>query len=695
MRLLLSSSAVALLLAAQPALAQSTSAQSTTGPTSVDEVIVTGERATTATKTDTPLIRTPQAISVVDQTLFNDRGALTVQETLRYSAGATAEPFGLDTRGDAPVLRGFNSAQYQDGLNKILGFNLIPRTEVYTLERVEVLRGPSSMLYGQGSTGGVVNYISKKPTFERGGEIVGQVGSFDRYQGMLDYQTPLNEAGTLAARLVVVGRDAGTQTDHVDDDRIVVAPSISWRPDADTTLTLLGLYQDDHTASTQQFLPYVASLQNTFPRLPVDRFLGEPDYDRLDTDQKGVTLLANRRFGDRFEANANVRYVEASTEFREIYPNVYANPTNPFIDAANQVLPRSAYAIDSDSRVLTADINGVARFTTGPISHVVLAGVDILDFNSRTSSGFDATSPINAYNPVYGLPFTVPTLAALPDLDQTQVGIYLQDQLRWNALTVVAGVRRDRAEQQTSGSAKQVDEATSLRIGAIYDLGAALSPYVSYSESFLPLAGQDFFGVAYRPQEGEQWEVGVKWRPFAGALVTLAAYDLSETNRLTNDPENVLNTVQTGEISGQGVELEASWTRPRDWSVTLAASHAETIVENSSADFEEGRQASDTPRTLASAWAVKTLPLSNGMDLRLGGGVRYVGPSESIGANIVLRTPSYTLADALVAIDWKDWSFSVNATNLFDEQYFAPCRFFGDCFTGQGRNLVASVGYRF
>jgi iron complex outermembrane receptor protein len=579
--MLLASVAASVLLSAGAALAQD--------PTDLNDIVVTGERATTATKTDTPLIRTPQAVSVVGEGLFNDRGALTVQETLRYSAGATAEAFGLDTRGDGPVLRGFSSAQYQDGLNKILGFNLIPRTEVYTLERVEVLRGPSSMLYGQGSTGGVVNYISKRPTFERGGEIAGQVGSFDRYQGMLDYQSPLDADGKVAGRLVVVARDAGTQTDHVDDDRIVVAPSISWRPSDDTTLTLLGLYQDDHTASTQQFLPYVATLQDVFPALPVDRFLGEPDYDRLDTKQAGVTLLASHRFNDRFEANANVRYVESSTEFREIFPDVYANAEDPFIDADNQVLPRNAYAIDSDSEVLTADINGIARFTTGPISHVVLAGVDILDFHSSSASGFGAVTPINAYNPVYGQPFTAPTLFALPDLDQTQIGLYLQDQMRWGDLTVVGGVRRDRAEQQTAGSDEQVDEATSIRVGAIYDLGGGLSPYVSYSESFLPLAGQDIFGVAFRPQEGEQMEVGVKWRPFTGAMVTVAAYDLTETNRLTNDPNNVLNTVQTGEISGQGVEFEASWIRPRDWTVTLAASHAETIVENSSAVFEEGR----------------------------------------------------------------------------------------------------------
>lgn len=691
--LLLSSAALIAGGVAGTAVAQSNE------PANLDEVVVTGERATTATKTDTPLTRTPQAISVVDQGLIADRGALTVQETLRYSAGATAEAYGLDTRGDGPTLRGFSSAQYLDGLNKVFGFNLVPRTEVYTLERVEILRGPSSMLYGQGSTGGVVNSISKRPTFERGGEISAQIGSFDRYQGMLDYQSPLNAEGNVAGRLVAVVRDAGMQTDHVDDDRVVVMPSISWRPQAATTLTLLGLYQDDHTASSQQFLPYVATLQDVFPRLPVERFLGEPDYDRLDTSQWGLTLLANHRFNDQVEANANVRYVDASTEFREIYPNVYANAPDPFIDDANQVLPRSAYAIDSESEILTADINVTARLTTGPIDHVILAGIDVLDFHSTSESGFGEVGPINAYNPVYGhafdAPFAEPVLAALPDLDQTQLGLYVQDQMRWGDLTVVAGARRDRAEQQTAGSPEQVDEATSVRIGAIYELPGGLSPYASYSESFLPIAGQDVYGVAFKPQEGEQVEIGVKWRPFAGALVTVAAYELTETNRQINDPDNVTNVIQTGELNGRGVEVEASWVRPRDWTVTLAASHAETEVRTGSYAYEIDRQLSDTPRTFASGWAMKTLTLQDGVDLRLGGGVRYVGSSESIGPALTLRTPSYTLADALIGLDWKQWSLNVSATNLFDKQYYAPCRYFGDCFTGLGRNVVATVAWRF
>ncbi len=688
MRLLLAASTAAVaLLAANAALAQASA------PDAVDALIVTSERATTATKTDTPLIRTPQAVSVVEGQLIADRGALNLQETLRYSAGAGAETYGMDTRGDGPSLRGFSSAQYLDGLNKVIGFNLVPRTEVYTLERVEILRGPSSMLYGQGSTGGVINSISKRPTFEKGGEIAGQVGSFDRFQGMVDVQTPVSD--DLAVRLVAMARDAGMQTDHVDDDRVVIQPSISWKPTDDTTLTLIGLYQDDHTASSQQFLPVVSTLQNKFPRLPVDRFLGEPDYDRLDTKQKAVTLLASHRFNDTFQANANLRFVDASTEFREIYAYAYGNPGNPFTDAANQVIPRSAYAIDSDTKMVTADINGTARFTTGVFDHVLLGGLDILDVTSKSASGFGMVTSINAYKPVYGQPFAAPVLATLPKLDQSQIGVYLQDQLRWDDLTLVAGFRRDPAKPQNAGSASQNAKATTYPVGAIYDLGHGVSPYISYSESFQPVIGQNVRGETFKPQKGEQVEVGVKWRPFAGALITLAGYDLTETNRLVNDPDNVVNTIQTGEISGKGVEFEASWIRPRDLTVTVAISHAKTEVQESSAAYEEGRQASDTPRNFASAWVVKTLPLADDLDLRFGGGVRYMGSTTSIGATNTLKTPSNTLVDALLAVDFKRWSLSLNATNLLDKQYFVSCRVFGDCFTGLGRNVIASVGYRF
>jgi iron complex outermembrane receptor protein len=683
---LVSSSALAALLLAGAASAQSSAAAD-------DRVIVTGARATTATKTDTPLIRTPQSISVIDQSQIFDRGALNAQETLRYTAGAAAEAFGLDTRGDGPALRGFGTAQYQDGLRKVFGFNLVPRAEVYTMERVEVLRGPSSMLYGQASTGGVVNYISKRPEFERGGEVALQLGSYDRVQGMLDVTSPLG--GDFAGRLVAVARDAGMQTREVEDDRIVVAPSLTWRATPDTTITLLGLYQDDHTASSQQFLPYVATLQDDFPKLPVEAFLGEPDYDRLDTEQASLTLLASHRFSDAFSVNANVRYVDATADFREIYPDVYSNAADPFVGPDKRMLNRFVYAIDSDVEILTSDINATYDLDTGPVHHTILGGVDVLRFRQSSATASGSAPAIDAYAPVYGQDWTPPELVAMPDLDQDQVGLYVQDQAQWGRLTAVAGVRFDSATQETAGTPEQEDEATTFRVGAIYDLGRGIAPYVSYSESFEPVAGQDFFGVAFKPQRGEQVEVGVKWQPVANALITLAAYDLTETNRLINDPDNVVNVIQTGELSGQGVELEAAWTLPGDLTLTGAVSHAETEVVNSSAPYEIGHQVSDTPKTQASAWAVKTVALSQGASLRVGGGVRYVGPTRSIGATNTIRTPSYTVVDGLLAVDWKQYSLTVSATNLFDNEYVAPCRFFGDCFTGQGQNVVATLGYRF
>lgn len=688
MRLLLAASTATIaLLAANAALAQSTE-------TDVDGLIVTSERATTATKTDTPLIRTPQSISIIDAGQIADRGQLTLQETLRYSAGAAGETYGLDTRGDGPGLRGFGASQYLDGLNRPLGYNVAPRTEVYTLERVEILRGPSSTLYGQGSPGGIINSLSKKPTFETKGEIIGQFGSFDRYQGMVDYQSALNASGTVAGRIVAVGRDSGMQTDYAKDNRIVIQPSIAWKPTDATTVTLMGLYQDDKTTSSQQFLPYASVLTGAFPKLPIDRFLGEPDYDRLDAKQASVTATVNHRVNDRVQLNANIRYDDAEVEFREIYAYAYGNPANPFY-ADRQTIDRSAYAVDSKTQALTADINASGRFSTGAVEHVLLGGIDFLTLQTTSFSGFGMVTPINAYNPVYGQPFLAPTLSKLPDVDQNQIGLYLQDQMRWDALTVVAGLRRDRAERITTGAAKQIDEATTYRVAALYEFAYGITPYVSYATSFRPETYQDPSGQTFKPQKGKQWEVGVKWRPIAGALVTLAAYDLEETNRLANDPNSVVNLVQTGGISGKGVEFEASWTRPRDLQVTLAASHGETIVDESQYAYEQGRQVSDTPRTLASAWAVKTLKLSNDVDFRFGGGVRYVGSTTSVGFAGDLRTPSYTLADALLAVDAGPWSLTLNATNLFDKQYFVSCRTFGDCFSGLGRNVVGSIGYRF
>lgn len=663
--------------------------------TEVGEVLVTATRASTATKTDTALVETPQAISVVTAAQVADRGAQTMQEALRYTAGVVSEAYGLDTRQDQPVVRGFYATQYRDGMRTLFGYSLIPRAEVFTLERTELLRGPSSVLYGQGSTGGVVNMVSKRPQTEAGGEVAVQIGSHDRKQFQIDVTGPLG-SDALSGRIVALARDSGMQTREISDDRFVFAPSLTWRPTDATSFTLLGLYQKDKTASSQQFLPVVATLKAPPGKRMDDRtFLGEPGFDKLDTDQAGLTLLTEHRFTPSLKFTSGLRYVEASAAFNEIYPDVYSNPADPFVDAAKRRVGRSAYAIESDTSTFTTDNNLAWDVATGPLSHKLLVGIDYLNYREKQKTGFGAVADIDIYAPVYGN-FIAPTLSDLPTLKQNQVGVYLQDQIRFaDRVSVVLGARRDRAESQVGSAEAQVDYATTWRAGVIVDVGFGLSPYVSYTESFLPVAGLDFYGDAFKPQQGEQYEAGIKWQPNARTLITLTGYKITETNRPTNDPNNVLNTVQTGEVESKGVEIEAATSVTDSFYVTASYSYTEAEVTESSFAPEVGVQLADTPKDLASAWGVKTWRLTDEASLRTGLGVRYVGSTLSTGVAGSLKTPSYTLADALVALDWKDWSLSVNATNLFDKSYYAPCRAFGDCFTGNRRNVVATLGYRF
>lgn len=661
----------------------------------LDAVTVVAERATTATKTDTPLTETPQAISVVTSALFTDRGARNLQETLRYSAGVAADAWGLDTRADASTIRGLDPVQYVDGMRKLYGFSPMARPEVYGLERVEVLRGPSSVLYGAGATGGIINAMSKRPRFEDAGEVGLQVGNFDRYQLQGDLTGTLGESGNLAGRLVGVVRDSGMQTDRIDDDRIYIAPSLSWRGER-SNLTVMASYQRDRTASSQQFLPVAATLKAPPGRkLDPSTFLGDEDFDKLDTRSVSATVLFDHAFNDVVTWRSNLRYIDSKTDFREIFPDTYSNPEDPFIDADDRVLNRLTYGVKPDNRILTSDNSLQFDFVTGAFRHLLLAGVDYTDFREESSTFSGTTTPIDIYRPV-STGVTVPEYTRLPNQRTTQTGLYLQDQIRYaDRVSLVLGARRDRSRSQTQGLPDQTDNATTYRVGLIGELTDTVSPYLSYSESFLPVAGQDLYGNSFDPMRGHQVETGVKWQPARNAMFTAAIYRITETNRQTNDPDNVLNVVQTGEIESKGFELEGAYVFDNDLTVTASYSRNEAEVTKSNFAPEVGRRLNDTPQDLASVWLAKGFRVGDDMLLRAGLGGRYVGSTVSTGATSTVRTPSYTLADALLELQLPEWSFALNVTNLFDKAYFAPCRNFGDCFSGNPRTVVGTVTYRF
>lgn len=641
-----------------------------------------------ATKTATPLIETPQSISVVTAEQIRDQGAATVQETLRYSAGVGAESFGLDSRGDWSKVRGFDPVIYLDGLQKTFGFYKSPRQEPYTLERIEVVRGPASTLYGQGSVGGVLNLVSKRPLEEQRTELGVQLGSHDRRQLNLDSTGPLTEDGSLLYRVVAVGRDSDTQVDRVEDDRTVFAPSLTWRPSEQLEWTVIGNLQEDRSGSTTQFLPIDGTLRpapHGLPDIPVDVFVSEPGFDEYVTREKALTSLLTYSPDDVWTFRQNLRYAESEVSYQTLYGQF------PPTVEPNGDMQRVAYASKPELDALTVDNQAQARFGSTRLEHLVLAGVDYQHAvtNARTAYNGDA-GPINLYDPVYGnfTPFTQADYADLPENTVSQLGFYLQDQItfakRW---VTVLGLRHDRVKNKTGGEQAQEDNAVTGRVALLYKADNGVSPYISYAQSFNPIVGTNVFGQAFEPLEGEQIELGVKYQPVGGnSLFTAAVYDLRQKNTRVSDPDNANNQIQNGESRARGVELEAHATLTPNWDLIAAYTYTDTEVLEGN---NEGNHLASVPEQTASLWSQHEFAIAGVPGFRVGAGARYVGPNY--GGVDSLKTPSVTLFDAMLGYAVGRWDFTVTANNLEDETYFSTCLTRGDCFVGAQRTIVGSA----
>lgn len=644
--------------------------------------------ASSATKTDTPIIETPQAISVISNTQMIDQGVLTVQDALRYSAGVRADAYGVDSRGDDAFLRGTSFTQYLDGLRQFFG-NAYARTEPYFLDRIEIVRGPSSVLYGQGTTGGLIALTSKRPQFTPSHEVEVQIGNNARKQLAFDFTGPLDAAGHWAYRLIGVVRDADAQVAHVPDDRKAIAPSITWQPDADTSWTVLANLQFDRSGSTLNFLPHAGTLlPNPNGRIRTDRFVSEPGFDRYNTDQRSISSLFEHRFNDTWKFVQNARYSHDNVDYRSLYPNVYSNPAYPFLDDAQRTVSRYSYVSIDRHKRLTTDSHAEADIDLGGMHHRVLIGVDLAHSHtdSRQGNGVDDI-PFDLYAPVYGNGFVAPDVFPVASSTTRQTGVYLQDQINWGEHWIgTVGLRHDRATL-TTGDTRSVDNATTARYGVMYRFDNGLVPYVSYTESFQPLDSLDFYNRPYEPLRGKQYEAGVKYQPVGSStLVTATYYDLREENRLAPDPTNPLNQVQAGKARTRGVELEGS---------TRMGSHVDLIGTYTwtKARPNDGSLVAGLPKNQASVWGVYHVNDADGDGLSLGIGARYIGTNTDETGT--LRVADKTLLDAMVAYARGPWRFAVNAANVTDQAYNASCLARGDCFYGPRRSIVGSVRYRF
>lgn len=663
-------------------------------------IIVTGarEEATTSTKTYTPVVETPQPISVIDDELYLAQGAVSIGDTLNYVSGVTTNPYGPDSRVDGAFVRGINALQFRDGMRDIFSYYASIRSDPYNFDQVELVRGPASVLFGAGALGGIVNLVSKRPEFETDGEISLRYGSFNRKEALLDLTGPLNE--NIAGRFVARARDAATQTEYVPDDRVMVSPSLSFQLSPETNLTLIGLYQEDDGGSTSQFLPLVGTiLSNPNGQLPNSLFIGKPGWDRYDGRLLQGTALFEHRFGDSARLNLKARYIDSDLTYLTHYPNNYSNPTNPFLDANQRIMGLYVDGSVARMEIFSTDNNVQFNFDTGEsIEHTLLAGIDF-SFNRVRKTGGFAYEVFDIYDIDYdalsdfggGLP--QPSYSA-EGTKQDLLGLYVQDQIRFgDRVSVVLGARRDWTNARSFTAPRQKDSATTYRAGVIGELAKGVSPFFSYTESFEPISGTDSQGNSFVPKSGRQFEAGIKFHPTDAILLTVTGYHIKESNRPVSDDSTAdpFDQIQIGAMTSKGIEFEGSASLPGDLNVIANFSY------NEAEESGTNRQLDNVPKANASIWATKGFSLNQNASLLVGGGVRYVGKNRSYEPAFPdgITTPGFTLVDALLELTIGNWGFALNATNLFDKRYYSACLARGDCFMGSERNVFGTISYRF
>ncbi|NHT77205.1 TonB-dependent siderophore receptor [Rhizobiaceae bacterium CRRU44] len=657
------------------------------------------KRTATASKTDASLMETPQAVNIVTADQLADQSAQTMTEALRYTPGVLGGLEGAgDTRRDPITVRGFEPALYLDGVLATSGGALtaVTKPEPYNFERLEILKGPASVLYGANSPGGLVNAVSKRPTDEARGEVTLEGGSYDRLQEQFDVSGPLDADGTLLYRLVGVNRNADTQVDFQPDDHRFLAPSFTWKPDEDTSLTLLGQYSKDD-GGVYQSLPLRGTLlSNPFGSIPRHRTGGDKAFDHYDSEYWNIGSVFDHRINDAITFSQTVRYGEHDND----YAGAYISGLRDDLRTADRV----AYVYRNQAQSLAIDNRLAFEFDTGAASHSLLVGFDYNRLKSANQNGEMAIDPIDVFNPVYGHINPVPIAIRNNNLSE-QTGIYLQDVVRLDALTLMVGVRHDWARSDVKNpfyAYDATDEATSYRVGATYQFDNGIAPYASYSESFALKEGMRADGGTWKPTTGQQYEIGVRYEiPGTDTMVTLSAFDLKQQNNVSAVP-NTPFSVQTGEIGVRGIEAEIKASLDSGWDLTASTAYLDGEITEDADSSLVGDKAFNTPDVTASLWVDYTFQADDALGgLTLGGGVRHIGNYVSSQYEKPYReTPAATLFDAHVKYDFaalgKDYeglSLSLNVTNLFDKRHYA---YVDNYFTtdAPGREISARLGYK-
>ncbi|MEQ9606082.1 MAG: TonB-dependent siderophore receptor, partial [Kiloniellaceae bacterium] len=646
--------------------------------------------STAATKTDTPIVETPQSVSTVGRAEMNDRNTKTVAEAMRYTAGVAVDSYGVDPRGyDSIKIRGFDTVttgSFRDGLRMDGNFFALYTTEPYGIERVDMMRGPSGALYGQAEAGGVIDRTTKRPYAGMQQEVRLQGGSWEFKEGAFDIGGAATEDESLLFRLTGLVRDSHTEFDYNDGStqenrRVYIAPALTWNPDDDTSITVLADYMNDRRPTA------FGTLATEDVR--TDVVAGEPGFDRFDQEQFAIGYDARHRINDVWEFRQKARYTYVDVDYQGVSADAF--------DPATGIVSRSVWSAPDTVHQGVIDNQLESRFELGPTFHVALFGLDY-SHSVDTFSYHSATAdPLDINNVVY-TGATVPEPYQRTEQTLQQAGAYVQDQITVydNWILTLGGrfsyVRQETEDRFTHTSETKNDNAFTGRAGLTYLFDNGVAPYVSYTQGFTPQNGTTRQGETFVPEESEQYEVGVKFAPKDfNALFTVAAFQVTKTNVVTVDPDDINSSIQTGEIRTRGIELEAKTTLAEGLDLTASYTFLDAEVTESN-DEDLGKRPVIVPEHAAAAWLNYTFQDGLLEGLGIGGGLRYVGPTYNDLAN-ESENSSYLLVDAAVSYDVNEnLSFQVNANNLFDREYITTCAF-GSCYYGTGLRVLAGMSY--
>lgn len=727
----LGASVIVLALASHAALAQDAGPASGQA-TILDPIVITGGyedargsfegylagKTATATKTATSIVDVPQSISVIGREEMDSRSATRLSETLRYTPGVTVEADGVDSRFDSISIRGFNTdnATWLDGLPYQAGASLgsgnnwtIPQIDTWTLERVEVLKGPSSSMYGQLPPGGMINQVTKRPSDEASRHVEGHIDSFGKPTAAFDITGPLNDA--VSYRLLGKFGKTGSEVEEGDRTRLLIAPSFS-ADVGDGKFTAYAQLQRDRGGIDYSWLPAYGTLyDNPHGRISRSFFAGEPDFNRYDRNQYIAGYdYETPVFTDNLTLRHALRWSKVQSTLNMVQSDMFDDPT-----AGWNWRTIDRYAVDAsgDTNNLVSDTSLNWQVETGSVRHQIVAGVDVAR-STFDASRYSGTAPsLDMFDPVYG---TAPVgdfeLLSTIDARLSQIGVYVQDQMEIGNFRVLGALRQDFADGKSDvetwrgvESVDQKDKATSGRLGVLYRFDNGVAPYISYGTSFQPVLGATAEGDIFKPMTGEQYEAGIRYAPSDDLLWSASVFDIRQTNRLTDDPVHGWpDQVQTGEVRIRGFETELKADLQNGWSVTAAYSYLDHKVTKSEIPEELGQPVLFVPNHQASLWVDYTVQAGMFEAWRLGAGVRYTGSSrggdiETPSGYAGMKIPDYALVDFRLSAPLDQWipggQLNLSVNNVFDKKYVAGCGSVWTCGFGYGRTGTLSISAKF